>query len=67
MDAKLKREKGFLGGIYKGGRTNTEMDVIEWCKTLSKWEPRKYSLTSMDADGGKCGYDIGLTSKVAKR
>ena len=42
------------------------IDVLEWCKTIDELGAGEILLTSIDADGGKRGYDIDLTSKVAE-
>ncbi len=49
-----------------GGRTATGKDVITWVKQVEKLGAGEILLTSMDADGTKNGYDVPLTSAVAK-
>lgn len=49
-----------------GGRSETGIDVLEWCKTVYKLGAGEILLTSIDADGSKEGYGISLTSKVAE-
>lgn len=66
VDAKL-REDGSGWEVYiRGGRDNTGIDVIEWCKTVWNLGAGEILLTSIDADGAKNGYDIALTSRVAE-
>ncbi len=49
-----------------GGRTATGKDAIAWVKEVEKLGAGEILLTSMDADGTKNGYDLPLTSAVAK-
>ncbi len=49
-----------------GGRTATGKDAIAWVKQAEKLGAGEILLTSMDADGTKNGYDVPLTSAVAK-
>ncbi len=47
-----------------GGRTETELDVIEWAQECEERGAGEIMLTSMDRDGTKDGYDITLLKKV---
>ena len=47
-----------------GGRTRTDLDVIEWAKEVERRGAGEILLTSMDKDGTKSGFDIELTKKV---
>ena len=47
-----------------GGRTETELDVIEWAQECEQRGAGEIMLTSMDRDGTKDGYDIALLKKV---
>ena len=49
-----------------GGRTPTDIDVIEWVKRGTELGAGEILLTSMDADGTKDGYDIPLTRAVSE-
>ncbi|MCX5751289.1 MAG: imidazole glycerol phosphate synthase subunit HisF [Candidatus Saganbacteria bacterium] len=49
-----------------GGRTPTGIDVVEWAKKVEKLGAGEILLTSMDRDGTQDGYDLELTSDVAK-
>ncbi len=65
-----KRAKGHPAGweVYiHGGRTPTGIDALEWAETVERLGAGEILLTSMDADGTKDGYDIGLTRAVANR
>lgn len=47
-----------------GGRTKTNLDVIEWAKECVSLGAGEILLTSMDKDGTKNGYDLELMEKV---
>lgn len=47
-----------------GGRTETELDAIEWAKKVEALGAGEIMLTSMDRDGTKDGYDIELLRRV---
>lgn len=49
-----------------GGRTPTDLDVLEWAQRGVALGAGEILLTSMDRDGTKIGYDIALTSMVAE-
>ncbi|QNA87391.1 imidazole glycerol phosphate synthase subunit HisF [Massilia sp. Dwa41.01b] len=48
-----------------GGRNATGMDAVEWATTLEKLGAGELLLTSMDRDGTKSGFDLGLTRAVS--
>lgn len=48
-----------------GGRTPTGIDAVEWAREVERRGGGEIMLTSMDGDGSKAGYDIGLTRAVA--
>jgi imidazole glycerol-phosphate synthase subunit HisF len=60
-----RRENGGAKVYTHGGRTRTDIDVIEWARKVAALGAGEILLTSMDADGTKAGYDIELTEKVA--
>lgn len=65
IDAKRREDGGW--NIYKhGGRLDTGIDAIEWAKRAESLGAGEILLTSMDCDGTKAGYDIGLTRAVAE-
>lgn len=49
-----------------GGRTATGMNAVDWAKKVESLGAGEILLTSMDADGTKDGYDIGLTDAICK-
>jgi cyclase len=60
----VKRAGGIFKVFIKGGREETELDGLEWCKKVCDLGAGEILLTSMDRDGTKDGYDIELLSKV---
>nr|WP_114649939.1 imidazole glycerol phosphate synthase subunit HisF [Pseudothauera hydrothermalis] len=48
-----------------GGRNNTGLDAIEWARTVEALGAGEILLTSMDRDGTKIGFDLGLTRAVS--
>jgi cyclase len=49
-----------------GGRTPTELDAVSWARKVAKLGAGEILLTSMDYDGTKDGYDIGLTQAITQ-
>lgn len=65
IDAK-RRDDGSGWDVYiNGGRVNTGRDAVEWAQEVEKLGAGEILLTSMDRDGTKEGYDIGLTRAVS--
>jgi cyclase len=48
-----------------GGRNATGMDAVEWAIQLEQLGAGELLLTSMDRDGTKSGFDLGLTRAVS--
>jgi cyclase len=48
-----------------GGRNATGMDAVEWACKLEQLGAGELLLTSMDRDGTKSGFDLGLTRAVS--
>ncbi len=48
-----------------GGRRNTGLDAIEWAKRIESLGAGEILLTSMDRDGTKNGFDLGLTRAIS--
>jgi len=65
IDAK-RNDKNSWDVYLNGGRVNTGKDAIEWAIEAQKLGAGEILLTSMDCDGTKAGYDVLLTSEVAK-
>ncbi|BBE49965.1 Imidazole glycerol phosphate synthase subunit HisF [Ferriphaselus amnicola] len=49
-----------------GGRKATGLDAIEWAKKMQTLGAGEILLTSMDQDGQKKGFDLGLTRAVTE-
>ena len=49
-----------------GGRKPTGIDAVAWAKRMEKAGAGEILLTSMDRDGTKAGFDLGLTRAVAE-
>ena len=48
-----------------GGRRGTGIDAVEWAKRMTANGAGEILLTSMDRDGTKSGFDVGLTKAVS--
>jgi len=48
-----------------GGRRETGIDAVQWAKRMAESGAGEILLTSMDRDGTKLGFDLGLTRAVA--
>ncbi len=48
-----------------GGRKPTGLDVVEWAQRMTALGAGEILLTSMDRDGTREGFDLGLTRAVA--
>ncbi|MFH1255700.1 MAG: imidazole glycerol phosphate synthase subunit HisF [Candidatus Diapherotrites archaeon] len=55
----------FECSIY-GGREFTGIDAIDWAKKAVELGAGEILLTSMDRDGTKEGFDLGLTKKIGE-
>jgi len=61
-----KRREGGWEVYTHGGRKARGLDAVEWAKKMEEFGAGEILLTSMDRDGRKDGYDLALTSSVAK-
>jgi cyclase len=48
-----------------GGRNPTGLDAVEWARKMESLGAGELLLTSMDRDGTKSGFDLGLTRAVS--
>ena len=48
-----------------GGRKARGLDAVEWARTMTRRGAGEILLTSMDRDGTKSGFDLGLTRAVS--
>jgi len=66
IDAR-RREDGASWEVYvRGGRTPSGRDAVAWAREGAERGAGEILLTSMDGDGTKDGYDIGLTRAVSE-
>ena len=65
IDAK-RNANGSWTVYTHGGRNATELDAVEWAAEVCRRGAGEILLTSMDSDGTKNGYDIGLTKAVSE-
>ncbi|WP_372613927.1 imidazole glycerol phosphate synthase subunit HisF [Halomonas sp.] len=49
-----------------GGRRATGIDAVEWAKTMVDYGAGELLLTSMDRDGTKTGFDLGVTHAISE-
>ena len=64
VDAK-RREGGGWEVYTHGGRKPTGLDAVEWARRMDDLGAGEILLTSMDRDGTKIGFDLGLTRAVS--
>ena len=68
VDAKAKppdADGRLTWSVYvKGGREDTGIDAIQWVRKAAELGAGEIVLNSMDADGTKAGFDLGLTRAV---
>ena len=69
IDAKLVPSAGATTGprwevFTHGGRNRTGIDAVEWARRMESLGAGEILLTSMDRDGTREGFDLGLTRAV---
>jgi len=64
IDAKETRP-GKWEVFTHGGRNATGLDAVEWARKMESLGAGELLLTSMDRDGTKVGFDLGLTRAVS--
>ena len=64
VDAK-RREGGGWEVYTHGGRKPTGLDAVEWARRMDDLGAGEILLTSLDRDGTKIGFDLGLTRAVS--
>lgn len=65
IDAK-RNGSGSWDVYVKGGRENTGIDAIEWAKRGQELGAGEICINSIDTDGVKRGYDLGLNRKLSE-
>ncbi|WP_243388230.1 imidazole glycerol phosphate synthase subunit HisF [Bacillus kexueae] len=66
IDAKYDPNDDTFYVYTHGGRNKTNRDVVSWAKEAVSKGAGEILLTSMDADGGKSGFDLRLTKLVSE-
>lgn len=66
IDARRREDKSGWNVYKNGGRVDTGLDAVEWARKVCELGAGEILLTSMDCDGTKAGYDLELTSQIAK-
>ncbi|SBS40385.1 Imidazole glycerol phosphate synthase subunit HisF [Marinomonas spartinae] len=69
IDAKKVSDKGESDRweiFTHGGRKPTGLDAIEWATKMVEYGAGEILLTSMDRDGTKNGFDLGLTCAISE-
>ena len=67
IDAKQVKDEGSPRWevFTHGGRKATGLDAVEWAIKMVEYGAGEILLTSMDRDGTKIGFDLGLTRAIA--
>ena len=68
IDAKRVNEEGEEPRweiFTHGGRKPTGLDAVEWARKMVEMGAGELLLTSMDRDGTKIGFDLGLTKAIS--
>jgi len=65
IDARARAEGAGWEVYTHGGRKARGIDAVEWARAMADRGAGEILLTSMDRDGTKSGFDIGLTRAVA--
>jgi cyclase len=60
----VKRAGGLYKVYVKGGREETELEGLSWCKKAAELGAGEILLTSMDKDGTKDGYDVEFLREI---
>ena len=64
VDARRARTVSGFEVTTHGGRTSAGLDALEWIERATALGVGEILLNSMDADGTRAGYDIGMISRV---
>ncbi len=65
IDSKLVNQEDLV--VINGGRKITSLKTLEWAKEAVSLGVGEILLTSMDRDGTKDGFDIGITNKISSK
>jgi cyclase len=64
VDARRARTPSGFEVTTHGGRTSTGLDALSWIEDATQRGIGEVLLNSMDADGTRTGYDIGMISRI---
>jgi cyclase len=64
VDARRARTESGFEVTTHGGREGTEIDALKWIEKACAFGVGEILLNSMDADGTRAGYDIGMISAM---
>ena len=64
VDARRARTASGFEVTTHGGRTSADLDALEWIEKATHLGVGEILLNSMDADGTRAGYDIGMITRV---
>jgi imidazole glycerol-phosphate synthase subunit HisF len=64
IDARKRADEGGWEVFVHGGRTATGLDAVAWAVQVASLGAGEILLTSMDRDGTRAGYDLGLLRAV---
>lgn len=65
IDVKKTSAKGWEVFIH-GGKTNTGIEAVGWAKKMAELGAGELLVTSMDGDGTKNGFDLGVTRAISE-
>ncbi len=63
----VKKINSIYKVFIKGGREETELEGLSWCKKAVEFGAGEILLTSMDKDGTKQGYDLEFLSNLTSQ
>ncbi|WP_040289846.1 imidazole glycerol phosphate synthase subunit HisF [Alicyclobacillus hesperidum] len=66
IDANLHAQMGTYEVMLQGGKVGTGSDAIAWAKRAAELGAGEILLTSFRQDGTRAGYDLELTSAIAR-
>jgi cyclase len=64
VDARRARTPSGFEVTTHGGRTSAGLDALSWIEEATKRGIGEVLLNSMDADGTRSGYDIGMITRI---
>ena len=64
VDARRARTPSGFEVTTHGGRTSTGLDALSWIEDATQRGIGEILLNSMDADGTRSGYDIGMITQI---